>query len=123
MSSHGGEQSTWSDDEHAAMVSDQALITTREIMQFIAHDRDTRAQHQAQTEERNHFRSMQLMVLSGVGGVFVLTLLTIVIGLWLGMIPLDVGVELMRMVIPTVLGAALTIVGTFFRGSSTDKPA
>jgi hypothetical protein len=111
----GRDHETWYDTDAAEpgkVIGTKDL--TKEMMQFIT-DR----------EARHHVRTMQIKILSGVGLIFIGTILTLVAALGLGLIPPEFGSELMRMVIPTVLGAGLTIVGTFFRdgGGGGSKPS
>ncbi len=105
------DQATWADPDSKSPATGK-VISTREWMQIEA-ERDTR---------RHHMR-MQVWILSGVGLTFIGTVLILVISLGLGWIPPAFGTELMRMVIPTVLGAGLTIVGTFFRDSGRGNKA
>jgi hypothetical protein len=67
-----------------------------------------------QDAQAEHHRSMQAQVLWGLGGVFLITLLTVVISVGTTMISEDFARELVRVILPTVLGSATTIVGVLF---------
>lgn len=68
----------------------------------------------AQDPQAKHRRNMQAHVLWGLGGVFLITLLTVVFGVGTKLISEDFGRELVRVILPTVLGSATTIVGVLF---------
>lgn len=106
---------TWSDpDPASARPAATRVISTRELFKLTNERDERRAAQEAAAEARRHFMKMQLRVLSSVGLIFFATIITLVIGLWRRLIPEDFATELMRMTIPTVLGAGLTIVGAFF---------
>lgn len=115
---------TWSDEgdeapRPAPVVDTHTLFKLKtEAEKQRAAIEEKKALLEADAERRRHFMRMQIRVLFGVGLVFLVTLMVLVVGLWRDLLPLEVATELMRMVIPTVLGAGLTIVGMFFRGGS-----
>ncbi|CRK59847.1 hypothetical protein [Alloactinosynnema sp. L-07] len=111
-----GAGETWSDGDTAA--ADRELIDTHTLFKLQTERAELAAARKAQGETRRHNMRMQVRVLSGVGLVFAFTLVLLAIGLWRDLFPLEFATELMRMVIPTVLGAGLTIVGVFFRSNS-----
>ena len=113
-------RTTWS-EPGSAMAATGKVIDSRTLFKLQTEREERLVMHAAQAEARRHFMKMQLRVLSGVGLIFIATILTLVIGLWRHLIPLAFGTELMRMVIPTVLGAGLTIVGTFFHNGGGSK--
>lgn len=108
-----GEQVTWTEPGIEPIDSGQ-VIDTRTLFTLVTEHDERKALRDAQSESRRHFMRMQLRVLTGVGLIFFCTILTLVIGLWRHLIPLPFGTELMRTVVPPVLGAGLTIVGAFF---------
>lgn len=71
-----------------------------------------------QHAQAEHHRSMQAQVLWGLGGVFLVTLWTVIGALGAGFIQPDFAGELVRIILPTVLGSATTIVGVLFVSSS-----
>jgi hypothetical protein len=65
--------------------------------------------------QRRHENRMQSRALLGVGTLFVITLLAVIIGPGLGAISEDFARTLAQMIIPAMLAAAATIIGTLFR--------
>jgi hypothetical protein len=113
---------TWSDpDPASARPAAGQVISTRELFTLTNEREERLAAQEAQTEARRHFMKVQLRVLSGVGLIFFATIITLVVGLWKKLIPEDFATELMRMTIPTVLGAGLTIVGAFFHNGGNNR--
>ncbi|PPK61860.1 hypothetical protein V5P93_002404 [Actinokineospora auranticolor] len=113
------DRDTWTDSEEAGA---GPVVDTHELFQLRTAAEEKRELRAAELERQRHFMRMQVRVMLGVGLVFLVTLVTLVLGLWLHLMPQGVAEELMRMVIPTVLGAGLTITGMFFRGGGGSRP-
>lgn len=66
-------------------------------------------------QQRKHVADMQKWVLIGIGGVFVLTFVAVVLLGWFKPEENDgFSLELARMIIPAVLGSGATVVGVLF---------
>ena len=98
---------TWVD---RATPGDRELITRGKLLELAAQQAEIEAKRAA----RRHYLRMQALVLIGVGGLIVLTILALVLGLWLNAISKDFATELARTMLPILLGALATIVGAFF---------
>lgn len=66
------------------------------------------------TEKLRHVGRMQLVVLFGLGGFFLLTMIVIVVGPWVGAIEESLAEKIMQTVLPPLLASGATIVGTLF---------
>lgn len=116
----GADLITWSEPGNEP--ADTHKVIDSRTLFTLQTEREVRLAVQAeQIEARRHFMKMQLRVLSGVGLIFIATILTLVVGLGAHLIPVAFANELMRMIIPTVLGAGLTIVGVFFHNGGGHK--
>ncbi|QXV63569.1 hypothetical protein CVV72_41145 (plasmid) [Amycolatopsis sp. TNS106] len=62
---------------------------------------------------------MQLLVLIGVGGILLIVFVLVLIPVWNHA---ELALELGRMILPTLLGSAATIVGALFIAKGQDKP-
>jgi hypothetical protein len=80
------------------------------------------AEMDARAAARRHHLRMQKWVLIGVGALILLTILTLVLGLWIGAIAQSFATELARTTLPILLGAAATIVGAFFGAGQSVNP-
>ncbi len=84
--------------------------------------RERQAELTAKNAARRHYLRMQKWVLIGVGALLLLTILTLVAGLWVGAIAPSFATELARTILPILLGAAATIVGAFFGAGANVNP-
>lgn len=84
--------------------------------------RERQADLEAKKVARRHYLRMQKWVLLGVGTLIVLTVLALVIGLWIGALSPALATELIRTMLPILLGAAATIVGAFFGAGANINP-
>ncbi|GGP86956.1 hypothetical protein [Saccharothrix coeruleofusca] len=73
------------------------------------------------TPEQTQKWTMQSRVLWGVGATFFGTLLAVLAAVGLGWITQDFGSELARMILPSVLGSASTIIGVLFVAGKQEK--
>jgi hypothetical protein len=114
----GGEvtdDGTWVD---RSLPGNKALIARGKELEL----RERQAEIDAKTAARSHYLRMQKWVLLGVGALILLTVLTLVVGLWVGAIPTSFATELARTILPILLGAAATIVGAFFGAGAIVNP-
>jgi hypothetical protein len=84
--------------------------------------RAQQAEIEARTAARRHYLRMQTWVLLGVGALILLTILSLVLGLWVHAISSSFAAELARITLPILLGAAATIVGAFFGVGANVNP-
>lgn len=84
--------------------------------------RERQAELEAKKAARRHYLRMQKWVLLGVGVLILLTIITLVAGLWVGALPASLATELARTILPILLGAAATIVGAFFGAGANVNP-
>lgn len=84
--------------------------------------RERQAELEAKKAARGHYLRMQKWVLLGVGALILLTILTLVVGLWIGALSPSIATELARTMLPILLGAAATIVGAFFGAGANINP-
>jgi hypothetical protein len=84
--------------------------------------RERQAELEARKAARRHYLRMQKWVLIGVGALILLTILTLIVGLWLGALSPALATELARTMLPILLGAAATIVGAFFGAGANINP-
>ncbi|WP_219154575.1 hypothetical protein [Amycolatopsis sp. TNS106] len=75
--------------------------------------------HEEKTRESKHRAWMQLLVLIGVGGILLIVFVLVLIPVWNHA---ELALELGRMILPTLLGSAATIVGALFIAKGQDKP-
>lgn len=104
---HVEEDGTWVD---RAPPGNRELIARGKQLELEAQ----RAEIEAKTAAREHYLRMQKWVLLGVGVLLLLTILTLIFGLWVKAISTSFATELARTTLPILLGAAATIVGAFF---------
>ncbi|KAA2260120.1 hypothetical protein F0L68_20560 [Solihabitans fulvus] len=72
-------------------------------------------------EQRRHVAGMQSRVLLGIGAIFLVTLLVIVLGPRYFQMQQDVVHQLIQTVLPSVLAAGATIVGTLFGAAANRR--
>lgn len=84
--------------------------------------RERQAEIEAKSAARRHYLRMQKWVLLGVGTLIMLTVLTLVLGMWIGALSQSFATELARTMLPILLGAAATIVGAFFGAGANINP-
>lgn len=65
--------------------------------------------------QRRHENRMQSRALLGVGVLFVITLIAVIIAPGMGAISEDLARTLAQMILPALLASAATIIGTLFR--------
>jgi hypothetical protein len=114
-SHHVDADGTWVD---RATPGNRELIARGRQLELAAQE----AEIEAKTAARRHYLRMQTWVLLGVGILILLTITTLVLGLWVNAINSSFATELARTTLPILLGAAATIVGAFFGVGANINP-
>ena len=84
--------------------------------------RERQAELEAKKAARRHYLRMQKWVLIGVGALIMLTIITLIVGTWIGALSSTLATEIARTMLPILLGAAATIVGAFFGAGANVNP-